>query len=359
MNNSHDRRLEMRWLPLLLVSSVALAKPGAWSAVRDGVHTDVAASPDGAWVAYWTSDGVLNLFDTRAGRVIHTHLPDDFGGHLVWSHDHRVAFDSAAGLAIYDVATDTSRVVTTAIPNSTNYGFSMTNTLCWVEVKWLFCDGTKQPVATVHGRYHTFMHGEILSCDLHPADSNGGCTTLWITDLDTRKEIDLHPPSKIWQPYLAPTRDRVCFVGDGLHCIDLATRTDHLIDRITGFGHVGYPWSRPFSDDGTHLVWHSGKRIRVYDFGSDTAADATGDVGYQDAAFWGNDSMLLFENVESTSKSRKRVALAEVKLGSHTIEPIVLDDTEYTVPVLIAGRKDLLFAGRETAGSRVIAIVRR
>src|SRR5262245_17026210 len=100
----------MKWLILLGAVATASAKPvtkidhGEWSAA--------VASPDGAWVAYWSDDGMVNLLDVTRRAVAHRVLPASYspGYSIAWAPDsRRLAYTTDAGLEVYDLDRDATR----------------------------------------------------------------------------------------------------------------------------------------------------------------------------------------------------------------------------------------------------------
>ena len=349
-------------IALALVGDLAYAGRGTTSVIADAVHGDVAASADGEWVAYWTHDGMLNLYATGAGKVTRQYLPDDFQSHLVWApNEDKVALAGGAGLVVYDVASDSARVVVAKAFTGTDFGYSASGRLCWIDASSLWCDGATRPIAAMNGSHHSFQQGTVVSCDHDPAAATGGCSVVWITDLDARTTVALHPKSRAFEPYLAPTRDRLCYEGGGLHCTELTTKRELLIDERGEFGHLtGYLESQPFSDDGTRLAWWSGDAIHVYDFRHDRSEAVTGVVGYKGVDFLGNDSLLLWANYGSMNEHMAKVAaIAELHLATKVIDPIVVDSHVYQSLRTIPGHRDIAFAGLETGQNELVTVVRR
>lgn len=322
------------------------------SVVRDGVDTAVAAARDGAWVAYWTTDGVLNLWETRARKVTQRYLPDGLGGsEPVWSPVGTVAFWTDAGLTVYDPANRRARVVEAGGRRPPHYGFDARGRLYWIPVDSteLWREGETTAVATLPAKWNAFTFGTVLSCDGVPNEPARGCRNVWITDLETLGTTTAYAggDQTAWEPLLSPTRDRLCYLRGGIRCVTLADGHDTLVDRTDAWGHVGYESERPFSDDGRSLVYLAGGRLKVHSFATARSRELAAGLGYQDVMFWGADHLLLFENW-GDGRTRPMTAMARMSIASGAVEPMVCDDTTYTVPVLIHGRTDLLFAGRET-----------
>jgi len=184
------------------------------------------------------------------------------------------------------------------------------------------------------------------------------CDRLWLTDLATRKTVLVETGGPIGMPLIAPTQDRACFVAEaGLRCAGL-DGTVATIDRSpsASFGHVAWP-APAFAPSGNAIAYLVGegktRTIRVHDLAAGTTADVvTG--AYQDAALADDTTVLAYEYWGK----HPGPALAWFDAGSRAQTVIVRDATEYTAPVLLPGRRDRLFAGREQGAGRELVEVR-
>jgi hypothetical protein len=341
------------------------------------------ASPDGSKFAHFTGSRSRQLrivtVDTGVSVTIKTEEKscsdsaclDNRCSRVEWSHDGaRVAMRTDDGLWEVDVGGESRRRVDTDANLATcTFRFAADGPLEWlgpgVKGTALWRDGETESVVELPSKANAHEIGDTVVVTGRYATSGvTGWSDLWIVDRTHRKMRRLYrrddgdPDDRMWEPKLSPDESRVCWMDGGVRCALTRNGKTEVIATAAGtsMGRWGHERTVPFSPSGKLLAFRvategGGDTLMVHDFTSGKTKDVLAPMRHKDYTFQGEDLVLLYEQEDWRDRTIPAIARVDVRDGTETAV-VSAPETQYNAPIVLPGRTDVVFIGRERGGSR-------